>query len=400
MRRIYADNAATTKTDPRVVEEMNPYFSEIYGNPGSMHEMGIDSHEAVEDARRRIADILHCRPCEIIFTGTGTESDNLAILGYVRKNKHLGKHIITTKIEHHAVENPFKQLEKEGFEATYLDVDPDGIIDLEELKKAIREDTFFISIIYANNEAGMVQDIPALARIAKEHGIIFHTDACQATSYLPMDVSELGVDLMTINGSKIYGPKGIGVLFKRKELKLEPIVYGGGHEMNLRSGTENVPLIMGFAKALELVTEEKDSETKRIKELRDKLIEGLLKVPDSRLNGHPTRRLPNNANISFINVEGESLLLLMNEEGIYASTGSACSSKSLDPSHVLLAMGIPAGVSHSSIRFSLGKDTTQEDIDYITEKVPQIVKKLRDMSPLHKKMDEYMNEKGDDNERS
>jgi len=395
MKKIYIDNSATTKTDPRVVDAMKPYYTEVYGNPGSMHDMGIDAHEATEDARRRISAVLNCHPCEVIFTGTGTESDNLAILGYVRKNKHLGKHIITTKIEHHAVENPFKQLEKEGFEATYIGVDSEGMLDIEELKKSIRKDTFFMSIIYANNEAGMVQDLPAISKIAKEHGIILHTDACQATNYLSMDVNELGVDLMTINGSKVYGPKGIGVLFKRKEIKLEPLVYGGGHEMNLRSGTENVPAIVGFAKALELVTEEKEEEIKRVTALRNRLTKGLLEIPDARLNGHPTNRLPNNTNISFLNVEGESLLLLMNEEGIYASTGSACSSKSLEASHVLIAMGIPPGVSHSSIRFSLGHDTTDGDIDYILKKMKEIVEKLRNISPLRKKMADYMNEKGD-----
>ncbi|MAE42893.1 cysteine desulfurase NifS [Candidatus Woesearchaeota archaeon] len=393
MRQIYLDNAATTKLDPTVLEAMLPYLREKYGNPSSMHNMGIEAKNAIDSARRKVAGILNCSEKEIIFTGSGTESDNLAILGYARKNKDKGNHIITTSIEHHAVLDPFHRLEKEGFEVTILDVGKDGLVDINELKKTINDKTILVSIIYANNEIGVVQDIKEISKLCKEKNVIFHTDACQAANYLSIDVEELGIDLITLNGSKIYGPKGVGILYKREGIMLEPIVYGGGQEFGLRSGTENIANIVGFAKALEEVTKHKDKEVKKTTQLRDYLIANLLKIDETILNGHPTKRLPNNANISLLNIEGESLLLLMNEEGIYASTGSACTSDSLEPSHVIVALGLPHEFGHSSIRFSLGKDTTKQDIDYVLEKLPPLVKRLRKVSVLHKTVEEALTQK-------
>jgi len=390
MSEVYLDNAATTRLDSTVLDAMLPYLKERYGNPNSMHNKGIEAKKAVAVARKQVAKIFNCAPCEVIFTGSGTESDNLAILGYARKNKDRGNHIITTKIEHHAVLDAFAKLEKEGFKVSYVDVDIDGIIDIEQLKKTITDDTILVSIIYANNEIGVVQDIKEIAKICKEKKVIFHTDACQAANYLNIDVQELGVDLMTLNGSKIYGPKGIGILYKKKDITIEPIVYGGGQEFGLRSGTENVANIVGFAKALEETEKHKEKEKQRLTELRDYLITELLKIKETRLNGHQTKRLQNNVNISFLNVEGESLILLLNEEGICVSTGSACTSRSLEPSHVITALGLPHEIAHSSIRFSMGKDTTKEDVDYVLGKIVPIVEKLRSMSPLNDSMEKAL----------
>lgn len=390
MKEIYLDNAATTRLDPEVLKVMLPYQKERYGNPSSMHSMGLQAKKAITEARKKTAQLIGAEEREIIFTGSGTESDNLAIFGYCRKNKEKGNHIITTKIEHHAVLDPFERLRKEGFSVTLLDVDMNGIIDLGQLKEAITDKTIFVSIIYANNEIGTIQPIIEAARICREKGIVFHTDACQAANHLDIDVGNLGVDMMTLNGSKIYGPKGVGMLYKRKGIQIEPILYGGGQEHKIRSGTENVSHIVGFTTALGLALEHREKETKRLTSLRDRLIKGLLGLPDTRLNGHSTRRLANNVNISFLNLEGESLLLLMNEAGIYASTGSACSSDSLDPSHVIIALGLPHELGHSSIRFSLGKETTEEDIDQVLATVPPLVKRLRNMSPLKKTMQEAL----------
>ncbi len=392
MKEVYMDNAATTRLDPVVLDSMLPYLKERYGNPGSMHDKGLEAKKAVTGARQKTADILNCSPEEVIFTGSGTESDNLAIIGYARMNREKGSHIITTSIEHHAVLDSFERLKEDGFDVTILDVDIDGLISLEELKKAMTPKTILASIIYANNEIGVVQDIPAIARICRENKVAFHTDACQATSYLETDVKKLGVDMMTLNGSKIYGPKGIGVLYRRNGIKLEPVVYGGGQESGLRSGTENVANIVGFASALELVTGHKEKETERMEKLRDHMIKELLKIPETRLNGHPKKRLANNVNISFLNIEGESLLLLMNEEGIYASTGSACTSASLEPSHVIVALGLPHELGHSSIRFSLGKETTAEDVDFVLGKIASMVERLRKMSALHNTMEQVLKE--------
>ena len=388
MKTIYLDNAATTRMDPVVLKSMLPNFTEEYGNPGSMHHMGLKARKDIAYAREKVASILNCSPKEIIFTGSGTESDNMAIFGYVRKNKEKGNHIITTPIEHHAIMDSYKRLEKEGFEVTILDVDREGFVNLEQLKSKITDKTILVSIIYANNEIGTIQDIPEISKICKEKRVTFHTDACQAAGYLDIDVKNLGVDMMTLNGSKIYGPKGVGILFKRRGIKIEPIVYGGGQEYNLRSGTENVANIIGFTKALEEVEKHREVETKKVTKLRDKLIDAFLKLPDTRLNGDRIKRLPNNVNISFLNIEGESVILMLNELGICVSTGSACTSADLEPSHVIVSLDLPHEVGHSSIRFSLGKFNTEEEIDYVIEVLPPIIKKLRQMSPLKYTMEE------------
>ncbi len=395
MREIYLDNAATTKVDSEVLDSILPFLKEKYGNPGSMHNKGMEAKTALAQSRKIIAGLLNCSENEIIFTGSGTESDNLAILGYARKNKNKCNQIKTTAIEHHAVLYPFEQLEKEGFEVTFLEVDKDGLVDIDKFKKAITKKTIFASIIYANNEIGVIQDIKEISKICRENNVVLHTDACQAGAYLSVDVRKLGVDMMTLNGSKIYGPKGVGILYKKKNLSIEPTAYGGGQEFGLRPATENIASIVGVSKALEKAVRHRNDEVGKLTKLRDYFIENLLKIKETRLNGHPTKRLPNNANISFLNVEGESLLLHMNEYGIYASTGSACSSSSLEPSHVVTALGLPSEVGHSSIRFSLGKETTKEDIDYTIEKIMITVEKLRKMSALNDTMDEIL-QKGEE----
>lgn len=390
MREVYLDNAATTKLDEKVLEEMLPFLREKYGNPSSLHSKGQEAKNAIEESREKVSVILNSKPEEIIFTGSGTESDNLAVLGYARKNQEKGRHLITTTIEHHAVLDAFKKLEKEGFEVTYLNVNSEGKINMEELKDSIREDTILASIIYANNEIGVIQEIKEISRICGENNVTFHTDACQAANYLETDVEELGVDLMSLNSSKIYGPKGAGILYKSKGKELEPIVHGGGQEFNFRSGTENVANIIGMAKALEKASKHRQEESERLKKLRDYFINELLKMENTKLNGAKEDRLPNNINVSFLNIEGESVILMLSEEGIYASTGSACSSNSLESSHVIKALGLPAELGHSSIRFSLGKDTTKEDLNYTLEKLRPVIKKLRQMSPLNKNLSEVL----------
>ena len=382
MKEIYFDNAATTKTREEVVSEMKKYFDDEYGNPSSFHYKGLRAKDAVDSARERVASVLGCKSGEIIFTGSGTESINLALKGVAFANRKKGRHIITTKIEHPAVLNSCKWLEKEGFEVSYAAVDSEGIVKIDELKKMIRKDTILISVIYANNEIGVLQNISEIGKICGERGILFHSDGCQAAGMLDLNVSQLGVDLLTLNGSKIYGPKGVGILYVRDGVKVEPLVHGGGQEKGMRGGTENVPAIMGFALALELAQKEKAGENRRLTELRDYFIFELLKIGKTRLNGNRTRRLPNNINVSFLDIEGESILLQLGEKGIFASTGSACSSHSLEPSHVLLALGLPHEVAHGSIRFSLGKETTKEEIDYVLDEVPKIVSELRKISPI------------------
>jgi len=385
---IYFDHAATTYMRSEVVDVMQKYFSEEYGNPSSFHQKGLVAKTALKEARRKVADIIMAKkPSEIVFTGSGTESCNLAIKG-VAKLK--GRHMITSKIEHHAVLDSCKYLEKyEDFEITYIDVDKDGIVKLNELKKAIRKDTILISIMYANNEVGTVQPIKEISKIAKEHSVLFHTDACQAGGALDINVQNLGVDLMTINSSKIYGPKGVGMLYVREGINLVPLIHGGGQENNLRSGTENIAGIVAFAKALELAQMEREEENKRLCYLRDHLVERITKeIPDTWLNGHHAKRLPNNANITFLNIEGESIILQLNEYGIYVSSGSACTSKTLEPSYVLTAMSVPHEVAHGSIRFSLGKRNTKDDIDSLMEVLPVIVGKLRKLSPVKLKVEE------------
>ncbi len=389
MKDIYLDNAATTKIDKNVLDVMMPFLKGKFANPSSMHSKGIEAKNAMDYSRKKVSEILNCNPQEIIFTGSGTESDNLAILGFARANKDKGRHIITTKIEHHAVTDSFEKLKDEGFKVTFISVDEKGILNSDELKEAINDETILVSVIYANNEIGVIQNIGEISEICKKRGVAIHTDACQAANYLDIDVKRLGVDLMTLNGSKLYGPKGVGVLYKKKGIKIEPLLYGGGQEFGLRSSTENVANIVGFSKALEITCDHKKEESERLVYLRDFMIERLLKIKNTLLNGHATKRLPNNVNISFLGVEGESLLLLLNEDGIYASTGSACSSDSLEPSHVIIALGSPKEIGHSSIRFSLGRHTTKEDIEYVVERVKINVDKLRKISPLNYDLDDF-----------
>lgn len=368
-----------------VLSTILPFLKEKYGNPSSLHSHGLQAREAIENARKKIAEILSCKAEEIIFTSGGTESINLAIKGVALANKEKGNHIITSKVEHPAVLDTCKYLEAHGCKVTYLPVDNYGTINLRDLESAITDKTILISIIYANNEIGTIQPIKEIGKIAKAHGILFHTDACQAAGSLNLNIQSLGVDLMTLNGSKVYGPKGSGILYKKHSIKLVPLIHGGGQEFGLRSGTENVPAIVGFAKALELAQSEKDREVSRLTKLRDFLISQLLKIPNTHLNGHPTDRLPNNVNVRFDNIEGEGILLHLNERGIFVSTGSACASKSLEPSHVLLALGISHEKAHGSIRFSLGKYTKMSDIKYLLRVLPPIITKLRSLSPLNEK---------------
>ena len=394
MREVYLDHAATTYLDPRVKEAMEPYWEVEFGNPSSLYRPGRRAKEALDSAREKIALILSCRPEELIFTGGGTEAINLAIFGVARFYKEQGRHIITTKIEHHAVLHSLEALQKEGFEVTYLDVDEDGLVDPEKLKASIRPDTILVSIMYANNEIGTIEPLEEVGKIIKQvraerktagnlTPIFFHTDACQAAGALDLDVQKLGVDLLAMNGSKIYGPKGVGCLFIKKGVRVKPLIYGGGQENNLRSGTENVPGIIGFAKALEIAHAEKEKENARLIELRDYFINRLLnEIPKVVLNGHPIKRLPNNINVSVLDIEGEAVILYLDEKGIYCSTGSACTSITLDPSHVILALGRPYEYAHGSIRFTLGKRTTKEDIDYVMQIFPGVVEKLRQISPV------------------
>ncbi len=392
MREIYLDHAATTPIEPKAKAAMEKYWAEEFGNPGSFHAAGLRAQKALNSSRASVAKILNCSPEEVVFTGSGTESINMAIKGVFRANKSKGKHIITSATEHHAVLETCKYLQKhDGADLTVLPVDKYGQVRAETLEKAIRPDTVLITIMFANNEIGTINRIHELAAIAKKRNVLFHTDACQAAGSLDLDVQKLGVDLMTVNGSKVYGPKGIGALYIRRGTNIHPILHGGGQEFGLRSGTENTPLIVGFATALEVAYECKERECARIAGLRDRLVSSILKsVPKTFLNGHPKERLPNNANITFMDVEGEALLLHLNEHGIYASTGSACSSKSLEPSHVILALGLPYEASHGSIRFSLGRHTTEEDIGKVMDVLPGIVQKLRNISPVNIRMEEVL----------
>ena len=388
-RRIYLDHSSTTYLDPRVKAVMEPYWIEKFGNASSIYEEGREAKKAISDARLKVASVLNARPDEIVFIAGGTESDNLAILGAARK---IGKgHIITTKIEHHAVLHAFEKLVKEGFEADYVDVDKDGIVDLKQFKAALKPETVLVSIMYANNEIGTVQPITEISKIIRnfrnsKHLAAFpllHTDAVQAPSYLDLNVDKLGVDLLTLNASKIYGPKGIGCLYVKRGIKLEPLIYGGGQESGLRSGTENIPAIAGFAEALELAQKERENESERLKKIRDYFIEQILKkIPDTVLNGSQENRLPNNVNVSFLNVEGESIVLYLDAKGVSCSTGSACNSASLEPSHVIRALKRSHEYANGSVRFTTGKITKKSDIDYVLKVLPDIVKKLRGISAL------------------
>jgi cysteine desulfurase len=384
-RVLYLDHAATTSVHPQVVEAMLPYFSERYGNASSLHSVGREAHEAVEQARANVGEVLCCSPEEIVFTSCGTESDNLAIRGVAWANRRRGDHIITSAIEHHAVSHTLEQMERRfGFEVTYLAVDEYGQVDPADVERAITDTTILISIMYANNEVGTVEPISDIGRIARSHSIPFHTDAVQAAGALSLDVNELNVDLLTLSGHKFYGPKGVGVLYAREGVELLPTQTGGGHENNRRSGTENVAGIVGLATALKLVEGWRDEESRRLAGLRDRLIEGVLfEVDHCALMGHPENRLPNNVNIAFDYVEGEGILLGLDMEGIAASSGSACSTGSSEPSHVLVAMGVEPEKARGTVRLTLGHENTEEDVDRVLEVLPGVVERLRALSPLY-----------------
>lgn len=386
-KRIYLDHAATTYTSKEVLNEMLPFFTEHFGNPSSVHQFGREVKKSIDVARDRVAKAIGALPEEIYFTAGGSEADNLAIKGVAYANKSKGNHIITTKIEHPAVIETCEQLEKEGFEVTFLDVDHYGLINPEDVRKAIKDNTILISIMYANNEIGTIQPISEIAKIANEKKIYFHTDAVQAIGSVHINVQEQKIDMLSMAGHKFYGPKGVGALYVRKGVKLVSIIHGGSQERKRRAGTENVPGIIGMGKAIELAYQKFDENNSRIKALRDKLISGVMtKVPYTRLNGHPEHRLSNNTSFCFEFIEGESLLLNLDLKGIAGSSGSACSSGSLEPSHVLLAIGLSHEIAHGSLRLSLGEVNTEEDIDYVLQVLPEIVDRLRQMSPLYEKV--------------
>ena len=385
MKRIYLDYAATTPMHPEVVKAMLPYFTDAFGNPSSIHSYGQEAKGAIEEARVKVADLIGARGEEIIFTSGGTEADNFALKGVAFANESKGNHIITSSIEHHAVIETCKFLERRGFRVTYLPVDEYGLVDPGDVRKAITDNTILISVMQANNEMGTIEPIAEIGKIAREAGIYFHTDAVQTVGHIPVDVNELEVDLLSMSAHKVYGPKGVGALYIRKGTKLIPFMHGGDQERRRRASTENVPGIVGLGKAVELVQQEMGEEAERLTYLRDQLIKGLLgRIDHTRLNGHPLKRLPNNVNVSVDYVEGESMLLNLDLEGICASTGSACSSSSLEPSHVLLALGLSPEQAHGSLRFSLGKWTSEEEIERVLEVLPRVVAKLRAMSPLLK----------------
>ena len=383
-KMIYLDNAAPTKTAPEVVEAMLPYFTEFYGNASSVYGFAGNSKEAMAKARETIANSLGAKANEIYFTAGGSEADNWALKATAEAYKAKGNHIITTKIEHHAILHTAEWLEKNGFEVTYLNVDENGVVKLDELKAAIRQETILISVMFANNEIGTIEPIKEIGEIAKANGILFHTDAVQAFGQVPINVDELNIDMLSSSGHKLNGPKGIGFLYIRKGIKIRSFVHGGAQERKRRAGTENIPGIVGYGAAVERAMNTMKERTDKEIELRDYLIDRILKeVPYTRLNGHRTNRLPNNANFSFQFIEGESLLIMLDMEGICGSSGSACTSGSLDPSHVLLAIGLPHEIAHGSLRLTLSDETTKEDIDFVVEKVKEIVARLRDMSPLY-----------------
>lgn len=382
--KYYFDNAATTPVREEVLQEILPYFREYYGNASSIYSIAKESKKALEAARAKVAAAIGATPDEIYFTASGSESDNMALRGVVNASKKEKKHIITTKIEHHAILHTAEFLETKGVDVTYLNVDEFGKISLEELENAICPETVLISVMFANNEIGTIQPIAEIGEIAKKHGVLFHTDAVQAVGHVPIDVEKLQVDLLSMSGHKLGAPKGIGAIYIRKGTRISPLIFGGAQEKKLRAGTENIAGIVGLGKAAELAVAEMEETTKKLIALRDKLIHGILEsIPDSRLNGHPTDRLPGNCNISFSYIEGESLLLLLDALGIAASSGSACTSGSLDPSHVLMAIGLPHEIAHGSLRLTIDRENTEEQVDFILEKLPGLVQRLRDMSPVY-----------------
>lgn len=384
MQRRYFDYAATTPMDKDVLAVMISQMEENFGNPSSVYSYGREARKAIDEAREKVAKAIGADSKEIFFTSGGTESDNWAILGAAAARKKQGNHIITTSIEHHAVLHTCKYLEKNGFEVTYLPVDEYGLVDPKDVEGSIKDSTILISVMFANNEIGTIQPIAEIGKIARDRGILFHTDAVQALGSIPINVEALNVDLLSVSGHKIYGPKGIGALYVRKGVKIDNLIHGGGQERKKRAGTENTPAIVGFGKACELSQENLAAESVRAAELRDYMIQGILdRIPQVRLNGHPTKRLPGNVNVSIQYIEGESILLSLDLIGIAASSGSACTSGALDPSHVLLAIGLSHEIAHGSLRFSIGKYTTKEEVDYVLEKLPGIIQRLRDMSPLY-----------------
>lgn len=381
---IYLDNAATTKTRPEVVEAMLPYFTEIYGNASAVYDFGQKCKQAIEDARETIGSSIGTRASNIYFTAGGSESDNWALKGVAEVYKDKGKHIITTKIEHHAILHTCAYLEQQGYEVTYLDVDADGLVSPEDVKKAIRPDTILISVMFANNEIGTIEPIEEIGAIAHEHGILFHTDAVQAYAQVPIDVEKMHIDLLSASGHKLNGPKGIGFLYIRQGLKLKSFIHGGAQERKRRAGTENVPGIVGLGKAVEIAMATMDERIKKESELRDYLIARIEdEIPFAKLNGHRVKRLPNNINFCFRFIEGESMLIMLDMAGICGSSGSACTSGSLDPSHVLLAIGLPHEIAHGSLRLTLSDEITKEQLDYVVDHLKEIVAKLRSMSPLY-----------------
>ena len=385
MRKVYLDNAATTALSPRVLEAMLPYFTQYYGNPSSVHAFGREAKQGLDKARDQVAKALHCEPSEVIFTGCGTESDNTVLLGVAQRYGDKGKHIITTNVEHHAILHTCEYLEKQGYSVTYLPVDQDGLVTAEQVAAAIRPDTILVSIMFANNEVGTIMPIQEIGAVCKEKGVLFHTDAVQAVGHIPVDVQAMHIDMLSLSAHKFHGPKGVGALYCRKGIRLPSYIRGGAQERGRRAGTENVAGIVGLGAAIQLATEQLEENRAKMTALRDRLMTGIqARISEVKLNGHPTNRLPNNVNFSFKYIEGESILLMLDMNGIAASSGSACTSGSLDPSHVLLALGLPHEIAHGSVRLTLGDETTEEDIDYTIDVLEKTVARLRAMSPLYK----------------
>lgn len=385
--KVYLDNAATTMVRKEVVDAMIPAFTTYYGNPSSLHEYAREAEQLLDAARKDVAAVINAKPDEIVFTGGGSESDNMALRGAVAANKKKGKHVITSAVEHHAVLYTLQAMEREGLiELTMLPVDEYGIVSAESVANALRDDTVLVSIMFANNEVGSINPISEIGKICRDKGVLFHTDAVQATGHVPVDVVAMNIDMLSISAHKFHGPKGVGVLFIRKGVRIPSLIIGGGQEKKRRAGTENVPGIVGLATALKIANEHMAENAAKVGALRDELMKGIAEsIPDVKLNGHPTKRLPNNVNYSIRYIEGESILLMLDINGIAASSGSACTSGSLDPSHVLLAMGLPHEIAHGSLRLTLSEFTTKEEIDYVLDLLPQIVQRLRDMSPLYPK---------------
>lgn len=383
MRKVYLDNAATTALSQKVLEKMMPYLTDIYGNASSPHSFGQTARIGVEHAREQVARAINADPSEIVFTGCGTESDNTVLFGVAERYAKKGDHIITTNVEHHAILHSCAALEKKGIKVTYLPVDKDGLVTPEQVRDAITDKTILVSVMFANNEVGTIMPIPEIAAVCHEKGVLFHTDAVQAAGHIPIDVKAMGIDMLSISGHKFHGPKGVGVLYERKGIRLPSYIIGGEQEKGRRAGTENVAGIVGLGEALELAVTNMSETSARMTRMRDRLIEGIeATIPEVKLNGHRTKRLPNNVNFSIKYIEGESILLMLDMAGIAASSGSACTSGSLDPSHVLLALGLTHEVAHGSVRMTLGDDTTDEDIDYVLETLPKVAHRLRAMSPI------------------